>query len=712
MRRGAITLPIILIMISFFSFCVIVINYSRIHSANLKMSILADSAANSILAKYDDYLYDEYRIMGVSRDVEAASSLNDMAQKTLSNEKSGFNFYGFKNIQVSCNRLSDFSDIRSFKISVLNSNRDLFLVENLEKATKLFKFWQTFMDGKSLSNLYSKAIKIMGELQKSYDECKKINREIEKDIDSLRGYADSTSSNEMLILASASKREQLTEDEKNEIEKAFYYYRKIKSGVHAITRRLTDLKNKIDEKLPRLIEIRRKIEQKKSELRDDEFIAGAQKMIDDIQKFEESLNSALERISEILPEMDLVEEKFENLDLDINKMLSNEGDIDHDEFDISEECEKLKIDIEIFEGKTQEIDGWKVVKFMWKVLKGGLFTNYSRFDLDISNEVYESLPAVRFHRDKINHMRDMNLDEEGKSFGDLSEDALNAYEDSTNFDDEQYQRYRSSNMVEDLVDKCAIMDFALRYFTFNIYEKNGKSIKSLSNNPLYQSEIEYLLHGNQSPKLNMLFTDMQIFGIRNVANSISLLTHKRMELNAISLSISSITFGIGYPVAYGVMLFGWSSLESLADIHELHKGNAIPVFKGRDDIFIDINANTIGRLIDAIEGEGIASAYTNGRTMRSKMGSNASGNGSTSVSKYGVNFDYKDYLFILMSFCEEELLLYRIQDVIQIRGKLKNENFDIESYATMYEVRVEADLPLIYSDLVTSKISSKSVMSY
>lgn len=721
MRRGSITLPIVLIMISFLTFAVIIVNYSRVNSANLKISILSESLADSILSKYDEYLYREYAIMGVHPEAYSEEMLTQMAHRSLIPESSNFDFYGFGNITVHAKKKSDFSNIQSFKVSILNANRSIFLVEQLEKAAKLFRFWKTFMEGKSLSELYTKAIELMGELQKKYDACKKLYKDLENRFDLLREKAGSVSSTELILLGyrlyeinNAKQKnpseEEDTSAEKAEIQALIYNVTGMNNTIRKLSKEATNLRQELEEKLPRLSDIRKKLQEKKRDLTDEQFKESADRMMEDIMSFERSLQKAKPGLEELIANAAQVQKKFDRLESDLSKARSGK-EVEHSEFDFKEEIDRLRFEIDVFEGKSEEIPNvMKVVKFFWKVIKGGLFTNYLRFDSDISGDVYQTLPAVKFWKNKSTR-KDHPVLEQSDAFEELSgsemsDESFRAFSRSMELDDGEYKKLSTSNMAEDLVDKFTVMDFALRYFDYNIYEKEGKSIRSLSKNPLCQSEIEYLIHGNQKPKLNMLFVDFQIWGMRNIANSITLLIYKKAEIKSLALSLSSVTFGAGYPVAFGLTLFGWSSLESLADVRILHEGHRLPVFKTKRDLLIDINADNLDSLIQSIEEKGIEGAYTWSEKERNASES------SNEKGKTGILFDYRDYLFILMTFTEEQLLLHRIQDVIQIRGRLEEKEFDITSFATMYEVIVEADLPLIYSDLIKSKISSKKVLGY
>lgn len=706
-KSGSITLPIILLCASFISFAVVIINFSRIHSAHLRLETVCDFVSDSILSKYDSYLYDEYRIMGVKKEENLQANLRDMAIRCLKYENASFDFYGFKDVELDVKALSDFSNIESFKTAIINAHRDEFLVENAQRAVSLIKFWKLFMDGKNLSDLQVEAMKYMGELQKQYDECVEISKNIEKIYKELKQGGEDISSHEMILLAYEYKSIQNStdsEDEKRkeEIEAIFKNLNSLIKEMKKLSDKLKAFKQNCERAISSFDDVTDRLKDKKEKVGDEEFKNVADEMIKEIEKNKIGVLSAIEKCSAINVNLENANRKMANLNRDVKRVKSG-GEVEHQQFDMGEVMEDCKLHFDIFESsKEEEVDAKKVLQFMWKVLTGGLLPDYSRFDLAIDDESYLNLPSVKAFKTGEEELKSPSG--KGGSYGKMCQEAIDHYSKNSDMKEDIYLYLSDGNRFENIIDKMSISDFALEYFDYDVYEKEPQKISDISKNPLYQSEVEYLLHGNKSPKFNMMLTDMQIWAIRNAANSISLLIHKRVQLHSISSAISCVTLGVGYPLIYGVVTFGWSSLESLCDLRELHRGNAVAIFKGKEDFFISMSAENIERMIEEIEESGLKGVYTGDSKVKTKE--------LKGLDKSKIHLDYGDYLFILLCFSDEDTLLYRLQDVIEIRGLLKDKNFSICDYEVMYEVNVRSRLPLIYSDILDTQIISRSIAGF
>lgn len=706
-KRGTITLLMILLCASFISFSIVIINFTRIHNANSRLQIVCDFVSDSILSKYDSYLYDEYRIMGVKEEENLQENLRDMAIRCLKYENSNFNFYGFKDVELEVKPLSDFSNIKSFKTAIINANRNKFLVESAQRAVNLVKFWKLFMDGKALADLHVEAMKVMGELQSRYDECVEISKKIQEIYEKLKDKGGDISSHEMILLAYqyrsiADSKSDEDMDRKREIREIFDSLESLEKNVRMLLKKLRELKQDCEHALSSFDEAMEKIAAKRENVEDEEFKSAADEMIKEIQKNKRGVFSAAENLSEILVNLENGHNRFLALEMDIKKAKSGE-EIEHDDFNMKEVIEVCELHLDIFDSKEEnKVDAMSVLKFMWKVLTGGLLPNYSRFDLEIKDDIYLNLPSV-----KTFGMQDIVIDnpsENRGSYGNMCKEGMEYYSKNGELKDDMYLYLSDGNAFEDIIDKLSIVDFALEYFDYNVHEREACKIGETSKNPLYQSEIEYLLHGNKSPKWNMIFTDMKIWAMRNAANAISLSIYKRSQIHSISAVLSCATLGVGYPVIYGVVTFSWSGLESLCDLRELHRDNAILIFKGKNSFFIDLSAENIERMVNEIENNGLEGMYTARKEAKTQK--------FKGLEKSQIHLDYRDYLFILLCFSDEIELLHRIQDVMQIRGFLKDENFDIQEYQVMYELNIRSKLPLIYSDLINANIISESVAGF
>lgn len=163
------------------------------------------------------------------------------------------------------------------------------------------------------------------------------------------------------------------------------------------------------------------------------------------------------------------------------------------------------------------------------------------------------------------------------------------------------------------------------YFTemFSCYTSgkgpNGTTVPamSLSNNDMstskfYRSEVEYLLWGNDDVAKNLNNTKALIFGIRFALNSIYAMTSSdtRTPALAAATAIAGWT-GFGVPIVQTVILLAWSMAESLVDLDNLCKGEAVCIYKTKNTWVLGLNgvkqiaqeaaSKAVGDIFDKIE---------------------------------------------------------------------------------------------------------------
>lgn len=100
------------------------------------------------------------------------------------------------------------------------------------------------------------------------------------------------------------------------------------------------------------------------------------------------------------------------------------------------------------------------------------------------------------------------------------------------------------------------------------------------NNVFYQSEVEYLLWGNEDMEKNLQYTASLIFGTRFALNSVYAFTDS--EIRTVTLSAATAIAGwtgFGIPVVKTVFILSLALAESVSDLNELLNGEAVPVYK-------------------------------------------------------------------------------------------------------------------------------------
>ncbi len=201
--------------------------------------------------------------------------------------------------------------------------------------------------------------------------------------------------------------------------------------------------------------------------------------------------------------------------------------------------------------------------------------------------------------------------------------------------------------------------------------RGGESVKDTnlhgyekeSMDTFYNSEVEYILHGQSSQKLNEIMTKSEILLVRFGLNTLHVYTDAKKKAMATSIATTVAgwwTGGAGIPIISNLVLCGWGMGEAIIDLKDLMEGKSVPIYKMKGDWRLDIGlAAEVGPKTDK-----------------------------------RLYFDYHDYLRLLLLTINEDKKLDRAEDLIQLNiGKL-NKGFKMsESYTY---VRIEAEVSMKY----------------
>jgi hypothetical protein len=179
----------------------------------------------------------------------------------------------------------------------------------------------------------------------------------------------------------------------------------------------------------------------------------------------------------------------------------------------------------------------------------------------------------------------------------------------------------------------------------------------------YDSEVEYILHGNASQKANNIMTRGEILLVRFGLNTLHVYTDAKKKTMASGIATAVAgwwTGGAGVPILSNLIMAGWGMGEALIDLQNLMAGKSVPIYKMKGDWQLDI---------------GLPSD-------------------STPETDKRLYFNYHDYLRLFLLTMSEEKKLNRIEDLIQLNiGKAKS-GFKMAECATY--VRIEAEVSMKY----------------
>lgn len=242
----------------------------------------------------------------------------------------------------------------------------------------------------------------------------------------------------------------------------------------------------------------------------------------------------------------------------------------------------------------------------------------------------------------------------------------------------------SENAV-DLRDNIYLNEYIMGTFKTSVHEimQQNEIIKDTNLHgdekaklpTFYDSEVEYVLHGNASQKLNNIMTKGELLLVRFGLNTVHVYTDAKKKTMAASIATAVAgwwTGGAGIPVISNLIMSGWGMGESLLDLQELMKGKSVPIYKMKGDWRLDV---------------GVPSAATPKTDKR-------------------FYFYYEDYLRLFLLAMDENKKLNRVEDLIQLNiGKAKS-GFKMSGSSTY--VRIEAEVSMKYL-FITQPFVQKTV---
>lgn len=116
------------------------------------------------------------------------------------------------------------------------------------------------------------------------------------------------------------------------------------------------------------------------------------------------------------------------------------------------------------------------------------------------------------------------------------------------------------------------------------------SNKDMSTNKFFGSEMEYILYGKDTVQGNLNCSKASIFGVRFALNSIYALTSSDTRTPALTAATAIAGWtGFGVPIVQTVILLAWSMAESMVDLDNLCKGEAVALYKSSETWVLGIN---------------------------------------------------------------------------------------------------------------------------
>ena len=197
----------------------------------------------------------------------------------------------------------------------------------------------------------------------------------------------------------------------------------------------------------------------------------------------------------------------------------------------------------------------------------------------------------------------------------------------------------------------------------NVKDTNLQGIEKDTLQTFYDSEVEYILHGNASQQLNSIMTKGELLMVRFGLDTLHVYTDGKKKAMAAGIATAVAgwwTGGAGIPIISNLIMCGWGMGEAVIDVKDLMDGKSIPIYKMTGDWKLDVG-------LPAASGP------------------------KTDKRLY---FNYQDYLRVFLLTMNENKKLNRVEDLIQLNLGKSRSGFKMTECNTY--VRVEAEVSMRY----------------
>lgn len=199
-------------------------------------------------------------------------------------------------------------------------------------------------------------------------------------------------------------------------------------------------------------------------------------------------------------------------------------------------------------------------------------------------------------------------------------------------------------------------------------------------------EIEYLISGRKSDAENEDSIRLKIIGIRTIFNTLFAFRDEKMIAETLAAA-EVLTPGAMVPVTQALLQTGWAACESINDYNLLINGKKVPLYKDSGSWALDLESIVKGGIkeqkrtgADDSPEAGADNAEYSEPELKEEVPCVDSGN------EHGET--YHDYLSTMLYLMDENVMLLRMMDLIQINMRYCSyADFRIRDYNTGLRTR-------------------------
>lgn len=222
---------------------------------------------------------------------------------------------------------------------------------------------------------------------------------------------------------------------------------------------------------------------------------------------------------------------------------------------------------------------------------------------------------------------------------------------------------RLKQSAKNIRDEIYINEYILSTFKDEVEVKDSGTDNKIKDTLFDKAEVEYILAGASGESQNHIIIKGEILLIRFGMNTLHVYSDSGKRLQALEIAASVAGFtGFGIPVVHNLIMCAWGMAEATQDIEALYKGERVSFIKTAQTWKTDL----------------IPGGYSVKNDVQQQ--------GSL------MDFDYHDYLRLLLLVQDKEVKMNRIEDLIQVNMQKSNPDFKLSGYNTYVKVNAQVSI--------------------
>jgi hypothetical protein len=217
--------------------------------------------------------------------------------------------------------------------------------------------------------------------------------------------------------------------------------------------------------------------------------------------------------------------------------------------------------------------------------------------------------------------------------------------------------------MTDLGDELYVGEYILKMFKDEVEIQEASTDGKSGSTYFNKAEVEYIINGSPKEGNNRLFVKGRILLIRFTADTFHVYSNPQKRTQALELATAVAGFtGFGIPIMHNLIMCAWGTAEAISDIKEIYEGKSVPFMKNESSWKTTLLPSGF---------------HTNENVQRDKD---------------MLDFNYHDYLRLLLLIEDKDTKLNRMEDLLQLNMAKDQEGFALKASNTYVRVKVQASV--------------------